>query len=164
MEARKTRTITVYIAILFIARIVIGATAYYLSIVFSINTFNAALNGLGLLEQFVIVVIFAPIFETAIFQFGIIELINKINWLRGFRYLNLVAIIISSLFFSLSHFQSYVYLISSLISGILYASSYVFVRHRFDASVAAIVIAVSHCLYNSFVFATEYLSNADKQQ
>jgi hypothetical protein len=139
------------------ARILIAAIFEYLLSGAQANTSNVGFIGLNLFDEFMIVVVLAPIFETLIFQFGVIELFGKIPWIKNHQRLDVVAIISSGVIFSFSHFQSSFYIFSSFVSGLLYSGSYIFIKHRFNISIATILIMVCHCLYNLFVFLMEHL-------
>ena len=157
MKINKPQTLIASALSILILRILIGFVVDHFSKEFQGNTGIDIFNGLSLFDRFVIVVILAPLFETLIFQFGVIELLSKAPSLARHQGLNLVAITTSSVLFSLSHFQSSFYAFSSFWSGLLYSSSYVFLRNRFDTVIAFVVVAISHSFYNLFVFSVEQL-------
>ncbi|PJE47998.1 MAG: hypothetical protein CUR34_00520 [Sediminibacterium sp.] len=96
-------------------------------------------------EEFLFVVILAPLIETLIFQYSIItSLLEK----RPKAYL--FACIFSAILFGLSHFYSPVYILKTFFSGLLFATLYLVVSQKKRNAFIAVVIA--HALYNLTVF------------
>lgn len=79
-------------------------------------------------DKILMIVLLAPIFETLIFQFGIIEglliLTKKIKLSNHY----LLIILISSIAFSLSHFGSIFTIIHSFFSGLVLSTLYIYAR------------------------------------
>lgn len=102
----------------------------------------------SLLFIFILVVVLGPLVETLIFQFCIIELFSLIN--RS-RFIKVIALIVSSLLFGLSHSSSLEYIIKGIISGFLFSSCYLQAKERKDISPFFLVFMV-HASSNLFVF------------
>ncbi len=97
------------------------------------------------LEEFVLVVILAPLFETLIFQYSIISHIigKRPNAL-------LFACIVSAVFFGLSHFYSPEYIFKTFISGLLFGTLFL-VGYKKNKN-AFVVVTITHSIYNLTVF------------
>ena len=134
-------------------RIIIGLAFTFLSSHFSFPASNNLFEGLSLAEQVLIIGFITPLFETVIFQFAIIELVTK---LKNIPNVHLLAISISSITFSASHFQSYFYMASSLASGLIYAIAYVNIRKIHGQTTTIVSILAVHSLYNLIAFAINY--------
>ncbi len=130
------------------ARLILGTFFWLLKIVSKgqIRATNEFAD-LSPLAELVIIGFLVPLFEVAIFQFAVIELILKLNSQRKF-----IPIGASAILFSLGHFQSPLHLVSSLASGILYAKCYVDLRSDFNHRFPAIPVFVIHCSYNFIAF------------
>lgn len=114
------------------------------------NYFNPELTSTGLrfsslIEEFIIVVIVAPILETIIFQYLIIET------LLNLKLATLPCVIISALLFGVSHWYNLAYVIVLTIVGFIFAYYYVALRHQSYYNKLTLVILL-HALSNSIVF------------
>lgn len=111
--------------------------------------FNLELKGsnvnMKILEKIVFIVFFTPLLETLIFQIAIIFLSLKI-----FPKLPSVAIIISALFFSLSHFYSFYYIVFTFFIGLFFAILF-FISKRKKINPFLVIYSV-HLLYNLSLF------------
>ena len=109
------------------------------------------LNESGLFTIFVSSVIFAPLIETFIFQYCIIELVFKININK--KYQTILALLLSSLAFGLIHTYHAVYFVFALISGIIYATVYIYMK-RTGYMNSFMTVYIMHLAYNlsGFVF------------
>ncbi|OHC84588.1 MAG: hypothetical protein A2546_07970 [Sphingobacteriia bacterium RIFOXYD2_FULL_35_12] len=97
------------------------------------------------LEEFFIVVIFAPILETLIFQYSIISyILGK----RPNAYL--FTCIFSAILFGLSHFYSPEYILKTFFSGLLFGTLYLVVQNKNNN--AFIIVAIAHSIYNFIGF------------
>lgn len=93
-------------------------------------------------EEFIAVVIIAPVFETLLFQYSLIELfIKKTN--------KLYACLISSLIFALFHLYNLYYFLFAIFTGLIFAYLYITCRKR---NRAIILTMVCHSLYNLIIF------------
>jgi len=101
---------------------------YNLSISYIINYFDSSLtetlefSDFSLNEIFFLTVIIAPLFETLIFQFLIIEL------LYFFKVKNNSIIIISTVLFAISHNYNIVYILAIIFPGLMYATYYLYLK------------------------------------
>lgn len=97
-------------------------------------------------EEFFIAVLFAPLFETLLFQALPIYLILK--HLKS----AVLAIIFSTLLFTLQHNYSWIYMIVVFPSGIIYASYYIYIFKRKGNGFAFLLICSVHAIYNLVAF------------
>ena len=96
-------------------------------------------------EEFIILLLVAPVLETWIFQSFIIK--------KSLQYFNndkLVAIILSAVFFGLTHYYSIPYIIKATIAGIFYAMLYFILLNKKKQPVIYIIIV--HSIYNLIGF------------
>lgn len=84
------------------------------------------LEGKGLMYIFFLTVIIAPVLETLIYQFAIIEIVFKIK----IKQATLVAILISSFLFSLSHIYSIYYMLATFSLGVVFATTYIIAKKK----------------------------------
>lgn len=93
-------------------------------------------------EEFILVVIVAPIFETFIFQYLPNFYLRKYNVCY--------TILISSFLFGLAHNYSYIYILYGFIVGLLFISAYVFsIKEKINPF---LIICYTHFIYNLFAF------------
>lgn len=71
--------------------------------------------------------ILAPILETLIFQYAIIEILNSIKILKE---RSIVIVMVSAVLFGISHSYSYLYIFYAFIIGLLLAYSYLIYKKR----------------------------------
>lgn len=102
----------------------------------------------SLIYIFTIVVILAPLIETFIFQFFIIEILLHLNKSKINK---IIIITTSSLLFGLSHYFNVHYFIFGVIFGILLSSCYLLAKIRKDINPFLLTLLV-HASYNGFVF------------
>lgn len=118
------------------------------SCIFSYILFPENSHGLTFsspLEEFLLVIIVAPIFETLIFQSFIIK-----KMIQYFPNNKSIAIMASALFFGLSHYYSIPYIIKATIAGILYGLLYFILLHKKKNPVIYIISV--HAIYNLIGF------------
>ncbi|OYZ52051.1 MAG: hypothetical protein B7Y11_12755 [Sphingobacteriia bacterium 24-36-13] len=96
-------------------------------------------------EEFLLVVFFAPLLETLIFQYSIISYILE---KRPNAYL--FSCIFSATLFGLSHFYSPEYILKTFFSGLLFGSLYLVVQNKNKNSF--LIVAVAHSIYNLIIF------------
>ncbi|NFA58953.1 CPBP family intramembrane metalloprotease [Clostridium sporogenes] len=98
---------------------------------------------------FIRAVIIAPLYETLIYQMGVIKLFSLSKKIKNNK---LLLIFISAVFFGLSHFYSMLYIFSGFISGILLAYSFIVYEYREKSGFY--VTAIIHSLINleAFIF------------
>lgn len=88
--------------------------------------------------------ILAPIIETLIFQYVVIEILNAVKILKE---KNIAIVIISAVLFGISHSYSYLYIFYAFIIGLLLAYSYlVYKKKKFSAFWVVFWI---HCIRNT---------------
>lgn len=100
-------------------------------------------NDLPLGRDFLLTVVFGPIFETILFQFLVIEAAYH------FKLKTIYAVLISAGLFGIMHHYNLIYILVTFISGLLYAISYVYIRQRYQVSTAFVFVLGVHMLYNA---------------
>ncbi|WP_026895490.1 CPBP family intramembrane glutamic endopeptidase [Clostridiisalibacter paucivorans] len=120
-----------------------------------IGSMNApvSITRTSLLAQFITVSIVAPIIETLIFQYGVIEILSSINYFKG---KNIIIVIVSALIFGISHSYSVLYIFFGFIIGLLLAYSYILYKKK-DFSAFGVVFWI-HCIRNFISFMLRYVT------
>lgn len=99
----------------------------------------------GLYEELFVNTIWIPVFETLLFQVLPIEILNRIfNSPR-------LAIVVSAILFSLSHYYNWVYIVAVLPAGLLYASYYSYLK-KAGITKAFLSVTAIHALSNLCAF------------
>ncbi|MCY6356245.1 CPBP family intramembrane glutamic endopeptidase [Clostridium sp. ZS2-4] len=98
----------------------------------------------SLFTQIILTSIAAPILETLIFQYGIIEILNLIPYFKG---KNIIITIISALLFGIAHSYSLLYIFFGFSIGLLLAYSYIVYRKK-NFSAFWVVFWI-HCIRNT---------------
>jgi hypothetical protein len=106
----------------------------------------------GLIETFFLAVILAPLFETWFNQSLPFKLLQKVNYLKERTYLILL---ISALFFGITHFYSLFYIIYATLMGFVLMYGYM-VRIKTDNR-TFYLIAICHSIVNLGVFVKNFL-------
>lgn len=88
--------------------------------------------------------ILAPIIETLIFQYAVIEILNAVKILKE---KNIAIVIISAVLFGISHSYSYLYVFYAFIIGLLLAYSYLTYKKK-NFSAFWVVFWI-HCMRNT---------------
>lgn len=114
---------------------------------------NTSLEGLSKSEIFLIVVVLGPFFETLLFQFFLIEFIIFLFRSIKIRGGRVSSVLVSSFLFAATHPYSFIYLVSALISGLMYGFFYLISKEKKGLNGFATVFAV-HSFYNLIVFLT----------
>jgi hypothetical protein len=97
----------------------------------------------SLKEQIVLLVILAPILETLIFQYAIIEMIKSKRGSDG------LAVVVSALAFGLTHVYSVQYFTATFFSGLLFALIYL--AFQMKNKMPVLFVTILHAAYNLFV-------------
>lgn len=92
-------------------------------------------------------VIMAPLIETFIFQYAIIETVKKKNSL-------LIACIVSAFVFAILHWYNFYYFLFAFVSGMFLAYLYCLGKTIIKG---LLLVLSAHALYNLFVFTITYL-------
>ena len=122
------------------------------SLLFSLLSYFITGNGLrnqdmGGKDQFFIVVLVAPIIETLIFQYAIIESVRE-------KMRPLYACFISAFAFAFFHFYSVYYFVFALIGGLTFAYMYYLEKSVIKS---ILVVLTAHILYNLLIYAGRFL-------
>lgn len=99
----------------------------------------------SLQEEFITLVIIAPIVETLIFQYLIIEVLLNLK-LKPW-----VCILVSALLFGVSHWYNLVYILVTTVVGLIFAYYYLALRHQ-NFMNKLVLITIIHALSNLFAF------------
>lgn len=100
----------------------------------------------SLTEIFLLSVVFGPLIETFLFQYLIIEILYGLKRLK----INTI-ILISALTFSSIHYYNFLYVLVTFLSGIIYASYYLYIKEE-KKKHPFLTIWMLHLLYNFSVF------------
>ena len=111
------------------------------------------LEGLSLAEIFTITVIIAPLVETFIFQYLIIEFLFRFKKIK----LNII-ILVSSLAFGLLHDYNFIYVLVMCVVGFIYASYYLYLKIKV-IKFPFLYICSLHALSNFLVFILDDVLN-----
>ena len=107
---------------------------------------NPNIEGRSSSEIFTLAVIIAPLIETFIFQYLIIE------FLLRFKKINIITIIlVSALAFGLSHNYDFIYVLVICITGFIYASYYLYLKTK-GIKFPFLYICSLHALWNFLSF------------
>ncbi|WP_443937437.1 CPBP family glutamic-type intramembrane protease [Pedobacter sp. MW01-1-1] len=114
------------------------------------NYFDAQLTSTNfhfssLKEEFVIVVIVAPIIETLIFQYLIIETLLSV------KLAPLLCVVVSALLFGISHYYNLAYILVTTVVGFIFAYYYMALRHQHYLQ-KIVLVTLLHALSNLFAF------------
>lgn len=103
----------------------------------------------SLMNQIFLLVILAPVLETLIVQYGIIDFT-----LSKFKS-NTLAIILSAIVFGLFHFYSAQYMVATFFSGVLFAFIYLIFKAKNGRPI--LFVTVLHASYNLFLLIMKHL-------
>ncbi len=120
------------------------------------NSFNLNFKPFdSMQEEMLLVLVFAPFFETVFYQYFLIETILYFSQLISKRESLILAILIPALIFAMSHTYNYAYVAHTLIGGMSLNLLFVLVKLRKQN--AFICTGIAHALYNLGVFTLKYL-------
>lgn len=111
-----------------------------------------ALEGKSLILVFFLLVVVAPVVETFIFQYGIIELCLLVRS----KYNKQIALFVSALLFGLSHSYNIIYIVFATIMGAALAFYYLCFR-KYETKYAILAIMILHALLNGITFLLNYV-------
>jgi len=114
------------------------------------------LEGKSPLSIFLLTVILAPVVETLIFQYGIIELSLKVRS----RYTKKMALIVSALVFGMEHGYNAIYIVFATIMGAALAFYYLIFK-KYTTEFAVVAIMVLHALLNFISFLINHLLDVE---
>jgi membrane protease YdiL (CAAX protease family) len=127
----------------------------YLTLKFSESKVTYKHNFDSINSEFIMVVFIAPIIETIIFQYLII---NQVYISYNGKKNKITAIIISSITFGLIHLYNLNYFIVGTIIGILLASSFYYFKEKTNNFTAIFYVFLIHSLSNLYVFLIKILN------
>ena len=110
------------------------------------NQLEHSISKLPPYESFAAAIVFAPFFETLIFQLLLFFAGEKL------RLSNSHIVIISSILFALSHHTSFAYVVVALLSGLFYNIVYLHIKEKYETVVAFFFIVGIHAIYNFVVW------------
>ena len=111
------------------------------------------LEGLSLAEIFTLTVIIAPLIETFIFQYLIIEFLFRFKKIG----VNII-ILVSALAFGCSHYYNLIYVLAMCVVGFIFASYYLYLKIK-EIRFPFLYIFSLHALWNFLVFILEDILN-----
>jgi membrane protease YdiL (CAAX protease family) len=129
--------------------VILNISFNYLTIKFSESKVTHKHNFDSIHSEFVMVVFIAPIIETIIFQYLII---NQVYISYNGKNNKIIAIIISSITFGLIHLYNLNYFIFGTIIGVLLASSFYYFKEKTNNFNAIFYVFLIHSLSNLYVF------------
>ena len=140
----------IFFLVFFFPSLLLGAITTFLPIPESANYWETDI----IVVDLVIAAIAAPLIETLLFQSLIIEIICRI--IKRPRTNVLIAVLVSSLAFALSHTYSIIYVVFNFFVGIIYALAYYLGRYRKESAIILVFSLHSldnlvASLYNMFV-------------
>lgn len=106
-----------------------------------------AVGGMSAINEFLLAVILAPIIETLIFQYAIIETVRQ-------KTRPIYACLLSATAFALLHSYSIFYFLYALVSGLLFAYLYYLEKSEWKSFV---IVLSAHCLYNLLTFMVKFI-------
>ncbi|MBS9774807.1 MAG: CPBP family intramembrane metalloprotease [Tenacibaculum sp.] len=118
------------------------------------EVFDRNIKELPFLLVFFKSVIIAPLFETFVNQFAIIELSRKL--FHGKKYMNLFSITISALIFGGLHFFNIAYILGMTCLGFWWASIYVFYKDHKNIFFPFLIVFLNHLINNLVAVITQY--------
>lgn len=120
---------------------------------------NTQFDELSPLALFFGAVFLAPVFETFIFQFALIEFgLKGLERLKKSKIHWFVPGLLSAVLFGLAHQYNWNYVFITFFMGLLLAVIYYYTRKRFGVSMAFVMCAVVHGLNNLVAFFGQVLS------
>ncbi|MFP4090525.1 MAG: type II CAAX prenyl endopeptidase Rce1 family protein [Cyclobacteriaceae bacterium] len=142
---RKTNRIPLFFAIYFLDFFFSSAIAWLVAF-YDPDIFKIFEDGTPLVEIFFVTVIFAPLLETFLCQYLVIEILYR------FKKISVSSIIIiSALIFSLGHYYNIIYIFFAFVSGLVYASYYLYLKMEKKRFPFLYIVGL-HALYNFTVF------------
>lgn len=98
-------------------------------------------------EMFFLAVVFAPIFETLIFQLFLFRLLNKMRIKN-----TLIIVILMSVAFSQAHWYHWLYVVATFINGLFLNYFYLYIHKKKNELIAVLLTIVLHSSYNLYGF------------
>ncbi|WP_276358920.1 CPBP family intramembrane glutamic endopeptidase [Daejeonella sp. H1SJ63] len=114
------------------------------------------LNFDSVLEEFIVVVVVAPVFETVVFQYFMITLMLFLAQRFFKRDLAAFAIILPAICFGFSHTYNNLYVLNTFLAALMINYFYILVKSRNQN--AFILTVILHALYNFSVFGLKQMA------
>jgi hypothetical protein len=109
-------------------------------------------EGFSLMGILFLTVIIAPLLETFVFQYLIIEILYKL------KINDEIIIWVSALAFSLSHYYNFIYILAILFPGFLFSSFYLYLKKsKYKSPFLAVILL--HAISNFIVFVINDILN-----
>jgi hypothetical protein len=105
-------------------------------------------------EEFFTVIIFAPLVETLIFQYFLVNLSISLTRFLFKREYIILAIMMPAMAFGLAHTYNCIYMASTFVTGLLFNTFYMVVKYRKQDAYSCTTIV--HGLYNLFIFGLKH--------
>ncbi len=139
ISLNKAQLIILFVVINTLNSLLFSAVAYFIT---GIGLRNHSIDNMSAINQFLIAVILAPVIETVIFQYALIESIRQ-------KIQPLYACFFSALAFAFVHFYSVYYFLFALISGLIFAYLYLLEKSVIKGS---LLVLTAHILYNLLIY------------
>ena len=98
-------------------------------------------------EMFFLLVVFAPIIETLIFQFLLYRLLNQMRIKN-----TLIIVILMSFAFSQAHWYHWLYVVATFINGLFLNYFYLYIHKKKNELIAVLLTIALHSSYNLYGF------------
>mgnify|MGYP002335906332 CR=1 FL=1 len=106
-------------------------------------------------EELFAVVIFAPLVETLIFQYFLVNLSISLTRFLFKRESIILSIMMPAAVFGLAHTYNYIYMACTFVTGLLFNTFYIIIKYRKQDAYSCTTIV--HGLYNLFIFGLKHI-------
>lgn len=106
-------------------------------------------------QELFVVLIFAPLVETLIFQYFLVNLIISLTRFLIKRESPVLSILIPAIGFGLAHNYNYIYMACTFVAGLFFNTFYVIIKYRKQDAYTC--TAIVHGLYNLLIFALKHI-------
>lgn len=144
IKLNRVRLVLLFIVINALNSLSFSALAYFVT---GDGLINYSIDSMSAANQFLIAVIGAPIIETLIFQYALIESIRQ-------KIQPIFTCFFSALAFALVHFYSICYFLFALVSGLIFAYLYFLEKSVWKSF---LLVLTAHTLYNLLIYMGRFL-------
>lgn len=144
LHLNRVKLITLFVVINGVNSLTFSALAYFIT---GNGLTNHSFDNIDPLNQFLMAVLLAPVLETLIFQYALIESIRQ-------RFHPLYSCFISTFAFALVHLYSVYYFFFAIISGLIFAYLYLLEKSVIRGS---LLVLTTHILYNLLIYLGRHL-------
>ncbi len=144
ISLNKVKLIALFILLNILNSFSFSMLAYFFT---GVGLTNHSIRTMGAMDELLIAVVFAPILETVIFQYALIESIRQ-------KIKPLYACFLSATAFALVHCYSVFYFLFAFISGLIFAYLYYLEKSILKSF---LLVLSAHFLYNMLIYITKFL-------